>query len=58
VGWAVSVGLTRFAALQSQVTWFSVVLAFGVSAVIGVVFGFYPAQRASRLNPIEALRYE
>jgi putative ABC transport system permease protein len=58
VGWAVSVGLTKFAALQSQVTWFSVALAFGVSAVIGVVFGFYPAQRASRLNPIEALRYE
>jgi putative ABC transport system permease protein len=58
LGWGVSFGVTTLGILQTQVSLMSVFLAFGVSACIGIVFGYYPAQRASKLNPIEALRYE
>ena len=36
----------------------SILLAFGVAAMVGIIFGFYPAQRAARLDPIVALRTE
>ncbi len=44
--------------LYTSVTLFSIIVAFSVSAAIGLFFGIYPAFRASRLNPIEALRHE
>jgi putative ABC transport system permease protein len=58
LGWVVSWGMTQFAGITTKVSLTSIILAFGVSAVIGIVFGYYPARRASKLNPIEALRYE
>ncbi len=58
LGWSISFGVSYFGILQTTVSVSSILLAFGVSAAIGIVFGYYPARRASRLNPIEALRYE
>ena len=47
-----------FMKLPFSISISSIFLAIGVSAVIGIIFGWYPAQRASKLSPIEALRYE
>jgi putative ABC transport system permease protein len=44
--------------LEIQISWVSVAVAFAVSLLVGVTFGFLPARRASALNPTEALRYE
>lgn len=44
--------------LAATLTWQSIVQAFGVALIVGVVFGLYPAIRASRFDPMEALRYE
>lgn len=58
LGYGISKGISSIMQTPTIVAWSSVALAFGVSAGIGLVFGFYPAQRAARLNPIQALRYE
>jgi putative ABC transport system permease protein len=58
LGSGIALGVTYLNILQTTVSLYSVALAFGVSAAIGIVFGYYPAKQAAKLNPIDALRYE
>jgi putative ABC transport system permease protein len=62
IGVLIGIGVSRLIAAKAGwpivVSPQSVALAFGVAGVVGIFFGFYPARKASRLDPIDALRYE
>ncbi len=58
LGLLISFLMTYFGILETTVSLSSIILAFCVSAGIGIIFGYYPAKRAANLNPIDALRYE
>ncbi|HSW88759.1 MAG TPA: ABC transporter permease [Candidatus Saccharimonadales bacterium] len=58
LGIGISFGLSALMKLPFVLSFFSIALAIGVSGGIGIIFGWYPAQKAANLSPIEALRYE
>jgi macrolide transport system ATP-binding/permease protein len=58
LGWAITLGISAATGWSTSVSPASVLLAFFCSAFIGIVFGVYPAKKASELHPIDALRFE
>jgi putative ABC transport system permease protein len=58
VGVAIPLSAGLFADIRIPISWVAIVVAFGVSCLVGLVFGMLPANRAAHLHPTEALRYE
>ena len=58
LGYAISLGVAAYSGWSTIITVASIGLSFGVSSLVGLIFGIYPAVQASNLDPIECLRYE
>lgn len=58
LGWFITIGINLFSGWSTSISISSILLSFFFSASIGIIFGIYPARKASLLNPIDALRHE
>jgi len=58
LGVAMAKAINLFAGWDTVISLYSVVISFGISALVGIVFGIYPARQAAQMNPIAALRFE
>ena len=58
LGFAIAILVSQVTPLPYSLRWWSIALGIGVSSLVGIVFGIYPAAKAARLDPIVALRHE
>jgi putative ABC transport system permease protein len=58
IGIVASVAISQWASWSTSISPLAVILSFGIAALIGIFFGYYPARQASEVAPIESLRYE
>ena len=58
LGVGMAEAISHFSSMKTVITSGPILLSFGFSMAIGLIFGIYPAQKAARLNPIDALHYE